>query len=128
VKYCRVIIETESEGKRDLFKTQGTLTRSKEDLQVSYEHEGENVVLQIHKNRFAMQRKTLSMVFFPQKRTQACLYVGSHQGTVPVYTKRFERKRKDDGYLVVLDYDLDFPNAPQSFQLNISINFISEER
>lgn len=128
MKNCRIQIETQTEGERTLFSAMGILARSDDRLSIRYEQAGETVFLRVQKHALEMERPSLTLKLIPKRQTEAVLRFGEREGIIPVFTEFLEREIIENGFRLILGYELRFPNAPQVFRLNVLIETISEER
>ncbi|MDE6059183.1 MAG: DUF1934 family protein [Clostridia bacterium] len=127
---CKIEISTTTDGKTDVFQTDGRLKSKNNGYEVCYEQEGDFVTLRFDKTTFQMKRSggaNLSCTFYLGGRTAMLVSGYGGAGEIPVQTSVYSFRPFEKGCLIQLHYDVIFSDHFQMFQLELKIE-TSEEK
>lgn len=123
-------IQTRTQGSETIFKSRGTIIPHDDGFLVRYMQDRDPTELEILPSGLEMRRFgeiELSCNFLEGRSTQMHMHFSGGSGVIPVFTHNFSFVLSDGNIFALLCYELLLPDDPQKFELNFTIERISEE-
>ncbi|MGN1078173.1 MAG: DUF1934 family protein [Candidatus Gallimonas sp.] len=128
---CSVEIVTRTEGDTGVFRAPGRLSRTADGFSVRYRDDSDEVYLFAHTDRFTMERRgecALACTFRKGVPGRMVFRLAGKETALPVNATAYFLRKSDEGYSVVLGYELGDSAFLQKFRLKITVKIISEEK
>lgn len=128
---CSVEIVTRTDDDTGFFRARGMLSRTADGFSVRYGEDSDEVYLFAHADRFTMERRgecALACTFRKGVSARMVLRSEGGEGALPVNTTAYSLLQSEEGYSVLLEYELGDSAFLQKFRLNITVIINSEEK